>query len=72
MLWGWAGEPLPAESTELLEKLRADLRALGGVLAEHLTEMELGSLAMRVERLLAVGRFPEPGEDWPAMPWPPM
>jgi uncharacterized repeat protein (TIGR03843 family) len=72
VLWGWTGEPLPAEPTELLEKLRGDLRALDDILAEHLTEMELGSLAMRVERLLAVGCFPEPGEDWPTIPWPPM
>jgi uncharacterized repeat protein (TIGR03843 family) len=72
VLWGWTGEPLPAESTELLTKLRADRRALDGVLAEHLTEMERGSLAMRIERLIAMRCFPEPGEDWPSIPWPPM
>jgi uncharacterized repeat protein (TIGR03843 family) len=73
VLWGWAGDALPADCVALLEKLRADLPArLCASLAEHLTEMELGTLAMRVERLLATGRFPRPGEDWPSIPWPPM
>jgi uncharacterized repeat protein (TIGR03843 family) len=73
VLWGWVGEPLPAESVELLEKLRVELGArLCVTLAEHLTEMELGTMAMRVERLLATRCFPEPGEEWPSIPWPPM
>jgi uncharacterized repeat protein (TIGR03843 family) len=73
VLWGWTGELLPPDAVELLEKLRAELAArLGASLAEHLTEMEIGTLAMRVERLLATRRFPEPSDDWPAIPWPPI
>jgi hypothetical protein len=73
VLWGWVGEPLPADGVELLEKLRVELNGrLGTTLAEHLTEMEVGTLAMRVDRLLATRRFPEPSEDWPSIPWPPI
>jgi uncharacterized repeat protein (TIGR03843 family) len=73
VLWGWVGEPLPADGVELLEKLRAELSGrLGATLGAHLTEMETGTLAMRVDRLLATRRFPQPSEDWPSIPWPPI
>jgi uncharacterized repeat protein (TIGR03843 family) len=73
VLWGWVGEPLPAEVVDLLRRLRSQLRAgLGTVLSEYLTEIEIGTLGMRVERLLATGRFPEPAGDWPSIPWPPI
>jgi uncharacterized repeat protein (TIGR03843 family) len=73
VLWGWVGQPLPAEGVELLEKLRVELGGpLGTTLAEHLTEMEIGTVAMRVDRLLATRCFPHPNEDWPSIPWPPI
>jgi len=73
VLWGWVDEPLPAEAVELLEKLRAELDAwLEAVLAEHLTGMEIGAARMRLDRLLATRRFPQPSDDWPAIPWPPI
>jgi uncharacterized repeat protein (TIGR03843 family) len=73
VLWGWAGEPLPAESLELLDRLRAELGSrLGATLTEHLTDMEIGTLTMRVGRLLATRCFPRPTEEWPSIPWPPM
>jgi hypothetical protein len=27
---------------------------------------------LRIDRLLATGRHPEPSGDWPAVPWPPI
>jgi uncharacterized repeat protein (TIGR03843 family) len=73
VLWGWAGEPIPEPAAEPLARLRAELAGgLSAELAAHLTEMEIGSLAMRVGRLLATGCFPRPNEDWPSIPWPPI
>jgi uncharacterized repeat protein (TIGR03843 family) len=73
VLWGWAGEPLRDEAVDLLDKLRVELGGqLGAALVDHLTEMELGSLGMRVGRLLATGCYPEPSGDWPSIPWPPI
>ncbi|MFJ2727045.1 SCO1664 family protein [Streptomyces collinus] len=75
LLWGWAGEPLTAEAVEVLGGLRASL-ARGGELAARLagliTPAELDATRARVDALLASGRHPEPGGEWPAIPWPPV
>ncbi|MEU5715154.1 SCO1664 family protein [Streptomyces sp. NPDC020403] len=75
LLWGWAGEPLPAEAVTVLERLSADLepgRALATRLAELITEAELAALRGRIEALRASGRHPQPSGEWPAIPWPPV
>ncbi|WP_333776160.1 SCO1664 family protein [Streptomyces sp. IBSBF 3136] len=75
LLWGWAGEPLAPEAVEVLGGLRATL-AEGGELAARLagliTPAELDATRARVDALLASGRHPEPGGEWPAIPWPPV
>ncbi|MEU4036402.1 SCO1664 family protein [Streptomyces collinus] len=75
LLWGWAGEPLTPEAVEVLGGLRATL-AEGGELAARLagliTPAELDATRARVDGLLAAGRHPEPGGEWPAIPWPPV
>jgi uncharacterized repeat protein (TIGR03843 family) len=73
VLWGWAGSPLPADAVPVLRELAAALAGpLGTALAQHLTRAEVAATADRVARLLATGAFPLPGQDWPAMPWPPV
>jgi uncharacterized repeat protein (TIGR03843 family) len=73
VLWGWAGEPLPDECVERLEHLAVAVEGgLGDALAEHLTTEEVGVVGMRIHRLLRRRRFPDPPQDWPAIPWPPM
>jgi uncharacterized repeat protein (TIGR03843 family) len=75
LLWGWAGEPLPQEAVETLRRLAAAL-ADGGPLAERLgpliTAAELDATRARVAALLDTGVHPEPGGEWPALPWPPI
>jgi uncharacterized repeat protein (TIGR03843 family) len=73
VLWGWSGTTLPAEAIEVLEKLRAAIGAgLGASLADHLTVREIETVGRRIERLLAHRQFPEPPDDYHAIPWPPM
>ena len=73
ILWGWAGEPLPDEAVEVLEKLRAQYTAgLAEALSEHLTAAEVGTVALRINLLLQGRRYPAPDEDRHAIPWPPM
>ncbi|NBE83073.1 SCO1664 family protein [Micromonospora rubida] len=73
VLWGWAGRELPPDALEMLADLAGQLAgALGEELGEHLTIREVAEVAARVGRLGDAGRFPQPPEDWPAMPWPPM
>ncbi|MBB1252184.1 SCO1664 family protein [Streptomyces alkaliterrae] len=75
LLWGWAGEPLPEEATRALRRLTAGL-AEGSPLATRLAALlsaaELDALRKRAGALLAAGRHPLPGGDWPAIPWPPV
>lgn len=73
VLWGWVGQPLPADDLAGLDRLVGMLDGpLGVALADHLSRAEIDHLAARVRRLLGSGRFPSPGGDWPAMPWPPL
>jgi uncharacterized repeat protein (TIGR03843 family) len=72
LLWRWAGQPLPVEALEVLEKLTGDLLGdLGEQLHEHLTRREVRRTQQRVAELVRTGRHPQPSGDWPALPWPP-
>jgi uncharacterized repeat protein (TIGR03843 family) len=75
LLWGWAGEPLAPEAVDVLKSLR-DALAAGGTLAARLsgliTPAETDATRARVAALLESGRHPEPGGEWPAIPWPPV
>ena len=69
MLWGWAGEPLPPEVAEAVERfMGADPEGF----APYLTDEELAATYARAAKLLADGRFPAPPEDRAALPWPPI
>jgi uncharacterized repeat protein (TIGR03843 family) len=73
VLWQWAGARLPGQVCEVLTGLRHDLDgALGERLGELLTRREVRQTRARIDRLLASGRYPEPGDDWPPVPWPPI
>ncbi|GGX26950.1 phosphatidylinositol kinase [Streptomyces malachitofuscus] len=75
LLWGWAGEPLPQEALDVLERLRDTLTAAGpltAVLTPLITPAEIDATRARVDSLLSTGVHPQPGTDWPAIPWPPV
>ncbi|MCZ4118223.1 SCO1664 family protein [Streptomyces sp. H39-S7] len=73
LLWGWADEPLPDEAVAVLGRLTAALEGeLGGRLAALLTGAEVAAVGTRVAELLHTGRYPRPGGQWPAIPWPPV
>jgi hypothetical protein len=72
VLWQWAGEKLTTAEMKALTLLQAQL--LSREIPELITlisEAEYGALIFRVERLLSMGTFPTPSEDWPHIPWPP-
>ncbi|MBA3743872.1 MAG: SCO1664 family protein [Sporichthya sp.] len=73
LLWGWAGQPLPEETVEVLEEVAAEWESgLGPALTELLTPRESTATRRRLTRLLRTGIHPEPRQDgWPAVPWPP-
>jgi uncharacterized repeat protein (TIGR03843 family) len=75
LLWGWAGEPLTGEAVEVLGGLKGALEPggeLAATLAALVTPAELRATRARVDALLESGRHPEPGGEWPAIPWPPV
>lgn len=72
VLWGWAGEPLTSAELAVVRRVREGLEdGLGLALEPYLSVWDLEALAARCERLLARGTLPEPGQGWPAIPWPP-
>jgi len=75
VLWGWAGERVPDEDLDRVVAVEAALddpaSALAQALDDLLTPRERRATRRRVRALLASGRHPEPGGDWPPVPWPP-
>lgn len=75
LLWGWAGEELPAEALDTLSRLAAELDDAKGPLAsalgEHLTAAEVDAVRARIAGLRQSRRhpLPTPGRR-PAVPWP--
>jgi uncharacterized repeat protein (TIGR03843 family) len=75
LLWGWAGDPLTAEALAALDALQEALKdgaPLAARLGELITPAELDATRARVGALLESGKHPEPGGEWPAIPWPPV
>ncbi|MEP7035539.1 MAG: SCO1664 family protein [Actinomycetota bacterium] len=76
VLWGWAGEPLPAADLDRLEKLSGSLSNPGDPLPRALEALlepaEVDALRGRIANLLRTGLFPEPNGRGPAVPWPPL
>jgi uncharacterized repeat protein (TIGR03843 family) len=72
VLWAWRGSPIEPGELAVLGTLRTELDgALGSQLLELLDQDEVETTRVRLDELLASGRFPEPPSDWPAVPWPP-
>ncbi|TXL86284.1 SCO1664 family protein [Streptomyces sp. IB2014 016-6] len=75
LLWGWAGEPLPAEAVTVLDRLAAELAEgtpLTTRLAELITPAETEAVRSRVQEMRRTGLHPKPSGQWPAIPWPPV
>jgi uncharacterized repeat protein (TIGR03843 family) len=71
VLWGWHGRPVDPDESAALAALAEQLRAeLGQQLSQLLTRAEIEATRRRLARLLAAGRFPQPGPGWPSIPWP--
>jgi uncharacterized repeat protein (TIGR03843 family) len=71
VLWGWVGEPLPAEVLESLHLLRSALEGdLATQLGQHITRREIQALRTRLDNLLADPVHPRPNAEWRAIPWP--
>jgi hypothetical protein len=75
VVWDFARQPIPRPLIEDMGALRERLtrgNALFDSLRELLAPRELRALRGRLDDLIARGTFPEPPEDWPPVPWPPL
>ena len=72
VLWQWAGRPFRSNELEILQ-LAALLIGTEkrDVVLGLIEEEELAATLARIERALTEKKFPEPSQDWPAVPWPP-
>ena len=67
VLWQFAGEVFSNDEIALLNNAKGlDL----DVFKDYLTQDEIGALSRRIEQLISSGKFPEPSQSWPAVPWP--
>lgn len=73
ILWGWAGDPLPAADIERLHRLLGALQTpeLLKELRTVLTDTEVEAVVRRAERLVERGTFPMPPAGRQPLPWPP-
>ncbi len=73
VLWGWVGQEIHSTDVATLTTLRNHLAGdIGRRLATMITPVEVSATQARLDRLLVAGVFPEPGEGWPPVPWPPI
>ena len=68
VLWQFTNEKFTQAERKFIENAIEVSKAL---LSEHLTDREIEALIERSRQLLERGAFPEPSQDWPAVPWPP-
>jgi uncharacterized repeat protein (TIGR03843 family) len=72
VLWQWSNSPFSANELELLQlaKMLVGTEKRDVVLG-LIEEEELLATINRIDKALERSRFPEPRQDWPAVPWPP-
>jgi hypothetical protein len=70
VIWQFAGTPLNDEEKEKLSLVRGFISE-SATLTELLTEIEIAAIIQRIQTLESEG-FPQPSDQWPAVPWPPV
>lgn len=68
VLWGWAGQEIPAQL--LADLSSAQSKIAESELADLLTEFELTATIERINELITSGKFAQPNDEWPSLPWP--
>lgn len=70
VLWQFAGMNFDKDEIHLLDfLLKIDWREK---LSAYITAEEIQALYVRIQNLISDGKFPEPSQNWPAVPWPPV
>ena len=75
VIWDYVDQKIPASIIADLRRLREQLtrkQALGEELARLLSPREIKAFARRIDALIETPVFPQPSDDWPPVPWPPV
>ncbi len=72
VIWQFAGEPFNDRESRTLDKALIQFHEISEILTPHLSAFELSALGQRLNQLSDTGVFPEPSENWPPVPWPPV
>ena len=68
VLWHLSGVEFSTSELELLKRAQM---VSASVVEGLITAAESAALFARIEHLLEAGTYPEPSDEWPAVPWPP-
>jgi uncharacterized repeat protein (TIGR03843 family) len=72
VLWQWSTTPFSEGEIELLQLAKMLIATeKRDVVLGLIEEEELLATINRIDTALLDGYFPEPSQDWPAVPWPP-
>ena len=72
VLWQWAGENFTPDELEILKLAKMLLGTeKREIVLGLIEEDELIAAIGRIDRAISTGKFPDPSQDWPAVPWPP-
>lgn len=70
ILWAQSGNALNQPLQEVVEKIELAITADYTNFAQLVSEVEVEAALNRTSLLKSTGAFPEPSQDWPAIPWP--
>jgi hypothetical protein len=71
VLWQWSSQEFSQDELQRLRNLREALSQDEELFTSLITIGEFKALLARIDRLIVEGAFPEPSDQWPAVPWPP-
>lgn len=75
VVWDYVGEKISPDLLQDLRRLKECLAHDEPTIVELknlLSRREMNALNARIDTLLRTGVYPEPPEDWPHVPWPPI
>ena len=70
VLWGWIDETFNDQDIALLNNAKKVIQTCKDEEFIYLSKEEIEQAIKRVEGLLKENAFPQPGNQWPAVPWP--
>lgn len=72
VLWQWMGQEVSSEERAQLHSMLQNFERFADRVRELLTDDEIAATKIRIMRIVDEGTFPNPSDEWPPVPWPPI